>query len=220
MNKSMRQLAVAVLLTCPISAFAGNWGLDVHAGTLGGGMQASYVINPYLSTRLLFNRYNYDYTGTKEQINYDFTLHLESYAAMLDWHPFAGIFRVSAGYFSNKNELDALGQPQNGNYIINGTTYSASQVGTLTGVISFRSYVPYLGIGWSTLGTSSTGLGFEFDLGALFQGSPSAKLSASGSLANNPQFQSDLAQEQDQLQNDVNFFKVYPVVTIGLSFRF
>lgn len=220
MIKSIHRIMVVVLLICPITAFAGNWGLDLHAGTLGGGAEVNYVINPYLSTRLLFNRYNYGYNGTEQQVNYDFTLQLKSYAAMLDWHPFAGVFMVSIGYFSNKNEIDALGQPQNGSYIINGNTYPASQVGTLTGTVTFNSAAPYLGIGWSTLGTTSTGLGFEFDLGALFQGSPTAQLSANGSLSNNPQFESDLAQEQQQLQNDLNHFKVYPVVNFGLTYRF
>jgi hypothetical protein len=215
-----RWMCVIGLLLAPMMVSAGDWGLDLHAGTLGGGGEVNYTINPYFTARLGFNRYNYNYNATKQQINYDFTLQLKSYALLFDWHPFAGVFHVTAGYFSNKNDVLGLGQPQNGSYVINGDTYSASQVGTLMGSITFNAGAPYLGIGWNSLGTTHTGLGFEFDLGALFQGSPTAKLSANGSLSNNPQFQSDLAAEQAKLQNDVNFFKIYPAVNVGLSYRF
>jgi hypothetical protein len=215
-----RWLGVLAILCLPGLARAGDWGIDLHAGTLGGGAEVNYTISPYFMARLRANRYNYDYSGRKEQIYYDFTLHLKSYALLLDWHPFAGVFHVTAGYFSNKNDVFGYAQPQNGSYIINGNTYNASQVGNLTGSITFNPGAPYLGIGWNSLGTTSTGFGFEFDLGALFQGSPTAQLSASGSISSNPQFRSDLAQEQAKLQNDVNFFKIYPVVNVGLSYRF
>ena len=72
----------------------------------------------------------------------------------------------------------------------------------------------------STLGTSSTGLGIEFDIGALFQGSPTVKLNATGAAASNAQFKSDLAAEQVKLQGDLNSFKTYPVVSFGIAYRF
>jgi len=217
MKRILLPCLLATLL--PTSAFASDFGLDAHASTLGLGAELNYSINSYFTARVDLNRYNYSYTGTKQQINYDFDLHLKSYSAMLDWHPFAGTFRVSAGYFSNKNDIGAVATPQ-GSYTINGTSYTAAQVGVLSGDITFNPTVPYLGIGWSTLGTESTGLGVEFDIGALFQGSPKVQLSATGAAASNAQFQSDLAAEQVKLQGDLNSFKTYPVISLGLAYRF
>lgn len=217
--KRLALLGMLALSTLPGAAFASDFGLDAHVSTLGLGAEFNYTINSYFTARVDFNRYNYSYTGTKEQVQYDFDLHLKSYSAMLDWHPFAGTFRVSAGYFSNKNDIAALATPQ-GSYTINGTSYTAAQVGVLSGAITFNASVPYLGIGWSTLGTESTGLGVEFDIGALFQGSPKVQLSATGAAASNAQFQSDLAAEQTKLQGDLNSFKTYPVVSLGLAYRF
>lgn len=217
--RRLSSLALLALLALPGSAWATDLGLDAHASTLGLGAELNYTLNSYFTVRGDYNRYNYSYTGTKEQIGYNFDLHLKSYALYLDWHPFAGVFRVSAGYFSNKNEILAVAVNQS-SYTINGNTYTPSQVGTLSGDITFNQNVPYLGLGWSTLGSDSRGIGVSFDIGALFQGSPKVKLAATGSATTNATFQSDLAAEQNKVQGDLNSFKTYPVVSFALVCRF
>ncbi|MGE5625568.1 MAG: hypothetical protein ACM3ZT_08480 [Bacillota bacterium] len=217
--KRIALLGLLGALVLPCQAFASDWGLDAHGGTLGFGAELNYTLNSYFTTRVDFNRYTYDYTGTKEQIAYDFQLHLKSEALYLDWHPFAGIFRVTAGYLNNKNEITAAAVPQ-ASYTINGHTYTAAQVVTLNGDITFNSGAPYFGIGWSTVGSTSTGLGVSFDLGVLMQGSPKVQLTATGAATSSSQFKSDLAAEQGKVQNDVNNYKTYPVIAIGIVYRF
>ena len=219
--KKIALWAALAALALPAASYASDWGIDAHGGTLGFGAELNYSINSYVTARGDFNRYDYDYSGTKEQIDYDFKLKLKSYALFLDLHPFAGSFRLTGGYFNNKNEITATAKPSSSNtYTVNGHTYNASQVGTLFGDITFNSGASYLGLGWSTVGTTSTGLGVEFDLGALFQGSPTVKLSATGPISNNAQFQSDLKAEQAKDQNDLSSFKTYPVIALGLVYRF
>ena len=218
----MKRIAIVGLLAAlalPGVASASDFGLDAHASTLGFGAELNYTINSYFTTRVDFNRYNYSYNGTKEQIAYNFNLHLKSESLYLDWHPFAGIFRVTAGYFDNKNEILAAAVPQ-GSYTINGHTYTASQVVSLTGDIGFNSSVPYFGIGWSTLGTDSTGLGVSLDLGVLMQGSPKVQLNATGAVTKTSQFKTDLAAEQTKVQGDLNSYKTYPVIGFALTYRF
>ena len=212
-------LGVVMLALLPGAAFASDIGVDAHAGTLGFGGELNYSINSYFTARVDFNRYNHTYNATKEQIAYDFNLHLQTAGVLVDLHPFAGTFRITAGYFNNKNAILAVAVPES-SYTINGNTYSNTQVSSLSGEISFKSGVPYVGLGWSTLGTTSIGLGIEFDVGALLQGSPTVQLSATGTATSNAQFQSDLAAEQSKFQNDLNSFKAYPVVSLGLAYRF
>lgn len=218
MNR-ITSLGMLAVLALPGLAQASDFGLDAHAGTLGFGAELNYTITPYFTARVDLNRYNYTYTGTKEQVDYNFDLRLKSYSGMLDWHPFAGVFRVTAGVFSNKNEIDAVAVPQ-GSYTINGHTYTAAQVATLYGTISFDPTVPYFGFGWTSNGSTETGLGVSLDLGVLFQGSPKVQLHATGAGTHNATFQSDLAVEQGKVQNDVNNYKTYPVIALGLSYRF
>ncbi|HEV2112131.1 MAG TPA: hypothetical protein VGT99_12310 [Gammaproteobacteria bacterium] len=217
--KRFALLGMLAACALPGAAYASDFGVDAHASTLGFGGELNYSINSFLTARVDFNRYNHTYNTTKEQINYDFNLHLKTAGVLLDLHPFAGTFRITAGYFNNKNDILAVATPQS-SYTINGNTYSSAQLSSLSGDISFKSGVPYVGIGWSTLGTESTGLGIEFDVGALLEGSPTVNLTATGSITTNATFQNDLAAEQGKLQNDVNNFKTYPVVSLGLAYRF
>lgn len=218
--KRLALLGVFAIFALPGAAYASDVGVDVHVSTLGLGGELNYTFNSYFTGRVDLNGYNYSYNTTKQQIDYDFNLHLKTYGVLVDLHPFAGTFRLTAGYFSNKNDVNAVASPQNGSYTINGDSYSSSELSSLTGAITFNSSAPYVGLGWSTLGTTSTGFGFEFDIGALLQGTPTANLSATGSATSNPKFQSDLAAEQAKFQNDLNSFKTYPVVSLGLAYRF
>lgn len=212
-------LVLCAVFALPGSALASDWGVDAHAGTLGLGAEINYTISPHFTARLDFDRYNYTYSGTKQQIAYDFDLHLKSESLYLDWHPFAGMFRVTAGYFNNKNEITAAAVPT-ATYTINGHTYTAAQVASLTGDITFNSGAPYFGIGISSVGTDSTGFGVNFDVGVLMQGSPKVKLAATGAGTHNTAFQNDLQAEQAKVQNDVNNYKTYPVIALGLVYRF
>lgn len=218
----MKRLALLGLLTAlalPGAAEASDFGIDLHAGTLGLGAELNYTVNSFITARLDYNGYNYSHNTNYQQVNYDANLHLKSYGLLLDLHPFAGTFRLSLGYFSNKNAL-GINATNQSSYTINGDTYSNTELTSLAGAISFKPHVAYFGLGWTTVGTTSTGLGIEFDVGALNQGTPGVKLSATGSVTTQPQFQSDLAQEQTKIQGDLNNFKTYPVIALGLVYRF
>lgn len=210
---------IAAVLSFPAAALADGTGASVQVGTLGLGVQLSQRFNSYFGARLQLNNYTYSYDATKSNVDYSLDLKLDSYGALLDWHPFAGSFRVSAGVYANNNEIDGLGKPSSGTYNINGVSYPSSQVGTLSAKIDFNSTVGYFGIGWGQA-PEDTGLGFTADIGVLFQGNPNAALSASGPLASNSTFQQDLTQEQSQLQGDLNGYDTYPVVSFGISYVF
>jgi hypothetical protein len=98
-------------------------------------------------------------------------------------------------------------------YEIGGTTYTAAEVGTLTSKTSFASTAPYLGIGYdfSLLGK----VGMNLDIGVLWQGEPDVTLIADGLFADNPEFQSAIEIERQELVDEVKNFKAYPVVSLG-----
>ena len=198
----------------------GGPGFGVHASTLGLGAEFNFTANPYLVVRLDYNYYNdYSYATTKDQIDYDAHLHLKNYGAALDWHPMAGMFLVSLGLFKDDNDIDAVAQTSS-SYVINGHNYPASLIGNLDGHITFNTWAPYAGVGWNTLGSIDKGLGFELGLGVFYQGSPKVSLQASGPIASVPGANRDVLVEQQRLQEDWNNYKYYPVVNLGLMFRF
>jgi hypothetical protein len=222
MGGSMKAIPMAVLLvTLSVSsaAYAKDFSVNVKATTLGVGVEGEYSLNGYFGARVGVNYFTYSYDGTEDQIDYDFDLETKSVSALLDYHPFKGSFKLSAGVLYNGNELDGKATTA-ATYNIGNTTYLGSQVGLLTGSVEYNKFAPYAGIGWDTSFGKESGWGFIFEVGALFQGSPDVTLQADGPIASDPGFQTDLALEKSNFEDDLNNFEIYPVVAIGLSYRF
>jgi hypothetical protein len=123
------------------------------------------------------------------------------------------------GAYYNQNEAFVVGKPTGGTFEINGVTYLASDVGSLTGTLTFERFAPYVGIGFSNAGKK--GWKFALDLGALYQNSPLVNLDV---VCANPAtctaLQGDVQAEEAELQADVNDYKWYPVISIGIGYSF
>jgi len=230
MFKKIIIMVSALLLGISTAAYAGNVIIDnynpnvsigVRASTAGIGAEGATAITDWLGVRVGINYLTYSYTGTKSDVEYNFDLDLLNAPILVDWHPFKGAFRLSGGIYINGNELNAQGNPVGpGTFDINGVTYTAAQIGTLKGKIDFNPVAPYLGFGWDTSFGKKRGFGFVFDLGAFYQGRPEADLSVTGPISSNAAFLNDLAQEEADLQNALDAFKVYPVLAIGINYKF
>jgi hypothetical protein len=215
---------VAVMFLFVIAApnlFAENTGVAISAkaGTLGVGLEGIVSIIPQFNARVGANTFSYSYDGTESDIKYDIDLKLLTFAGLVDWFPFNNGFRVSAGAMINKNKLD-LEATSSASYDIGGTTYTAAQVGTLTSKLDFKNLAPYVGIGFGNPFGSDSNWSFSLDLGVMFQGSPDLSVETTGTLANNAAFQANLAKEKQELEDDLDKAKYYPVIAIGISYRF
>lgn len=208
-----------VFLTLPLHAMAAGPGVTAKAGTLGLGVEASLGVTDMFTVRVGANRYDYQFDATEDDITYDFEYQLESNTAILDWHPFSGTFRISAGLVDNGNRIAGIAKPAS-DYSIGGNTYTANEIGSLNGVVDFDDTATFLGIGWSTTGGSDTGFGLAVELGVLKQGSPSVDLTADGGIISDPQFQQDIQDEEDALEAELSDYDTHPVVSIGLSYAF
>jgi len=207
-----------IFCAAPVFAETGDFGISVKAGSLGAGAELSKSLGDKFSIGLGVNSYNYKTAKTESNVDYDFKFELQSVSLLGSYHPFGGVFRFTGGVLYNNNELKLDGKPTAGStYNINGVTYSASQVGTLTGALTFNKTAPYLGIGWGNRPGSR--LGLTADIGVLYQGSPSLALSASGALSN-PALASDLEQQRKSTESDLGNLKWYPVLSVGVYFRF
>ena len=118
-----------------------------------------------------------------------------------------------------KQTLDLLATPAS-NVQIGSQTYTPAEVGTLGMAADLEDTAPFVGIGWDNT-FENPGIAFKFIVGAMFTGSPQVNLTATGgTLANDPNFQTQLAQEEQILQDEINEYEVYPVVQAGLTFSF
>ncbi len=55
----------------------------------------------------------------------------------------------------------------------------------------------------------------------MFQGRPEIdNLSATGTLASNAAFQASLRAEEEEIEEDIDNYKVYPIVQFSIAYRF
>jgi len=210
-------LALLVVSTGVAQAEDSNFGIGIKAGTLGIGLEARWDALPIVDFRLGANSYELDADDSYSGIDYEGTLDLETYYLTANFNFPLSPFRITAGVFSNGNELNMTSAVA-GNFMIGGDPYTAAQVGTLTTNTSFESTAPYVGIGLDFELFGKAGL--NFDLGMLWQDEPLVTLEANGLLANDPFFQASLAAEQQDLTDDLSDFKAYPVISLAFVYNF
>lgn len=199
----------------------GGTSLTGKIGTLGYGAELNLSISDSVNARFGINGGNYKYNAYAGSSNYDFKLQLQSVSALADWHPYENGFRTSAGLLYN-NTKDTF-VPAGSSFMLGGTSYSTIGAGpnvlsSFQGTMTFNSVAPYLGIGWGNAVTSDKGWGLETDIGVLFQGSPKIDLVATCATTCNT-LQADAEAENAKLQNDLNKYKWWPVVSIGISYQ-
>jgi hypothetical protein len=225
-NKMQNRLIALGMLTALLgagSAYA-DVGVAAGGGTTGAGLHLSVPVLTRLNARVGVNALNYSYSGHTTDMNYDFKLKLQTADLLLDWFPFNGAFRISAGAVYNGNKIEAKGKPNSsGSYTIQGTTYTAAQVGSINGRVDFRKAVPYFGIGWGNAVAKDKGWGFSTDLGAIFQGSPKTTLTNEGCTMSTAQcsaLAASLDAENRDLQDKANGFRTYPVIRFQVTYKF
>ncbi|MAE69153.1 MAG: hypothetical protein CME06_01645 [Gemmatimonadetes bacterium] len=214
----MRSLIAFSVALAMASAADAGMGVGAKIGTPGFGLEATKSIVPMVNARLGFNMFGFGYETSQDGVDYDYDLSLRSVHLLADYHPIPLMgFRLSGGALLNKNKLEMVSQPTSASFEIGGETYTADQVGTIDGEVSFSSFAPYLGIGWGNAAGSR--IGISTDLGVVFQGAPEVDLSANGLLGSDSGFQSELAEEANAIEDELGFFKYYPVFSIGISIK-
>lgn len=198
--------------------------------------QSNGAISPKLSTLGLGLEYRYDFssnwaasagiygmsisrTETRSDIKYDADLKLRHFAVLGHYYPWENGFRFSGGLVFNGTKLDG-NATNSGTIDLNGTPYPVAQLTSVQAKADFRKIAPYLGLGWDSGDRSSAGLSFTADLGVMFTGKPNVSLTPNCAGAC-PQVILDAAEgERASLEKDLDSFKAYPVISVGLTYRF
>lgn len=202
--------AVAAFVTAS-AAQADGFGVAAKVGSLGYGAELGYRFNDYLGVRVGLNTGSYEFDQEDAGINYKYKFDFDSIPVLADWHVFGGTFRLTAGLVSNKNKMTGTAS---GSVDIGNATYSDT---TVTVDVGFEKSSTYFGLGWGGVPSAGRGLGLAFDLGVVRHGTPTAKLSASGPAPINP---ADLAQEEQQINDEIKDMKYWPVVSLTLGYTF
>ncbi len=205
MRKILGYFVVSIMML-GMGSTAHAIGVGVKAGSLGLGAELGITLSDHFTTRLALNKYKFGANQTIDGVDYDADLDMSSTALFLDWSPFTdGSLHLTVGYVNSDNKLKATADA--GSYKVGDNTYTTS----VTTTVNFGSG-PYVGIGWGNV--PATGVGFTFELGAV-QMSPSADVSASGAVTT-----ADIKKEEKNIQNELDQYDLYPVISAGISIGF
>ena len=201
-------------------AVVGGTACDVRIGTLGAGVEVVQSLSEQFNVRIGANHAAFTLDGDLEDVKYKFDIDLNTVSLLFDWHPASGPFRLTAGGFYNGNE--ARGRATPSDWIdIGNSSYPPEFVGALNAKIDFEPLAGYFGIGFGNAVQGEGHWSALFDLGLMFFAAPEFTLTAEGPLAGYPAFQADLAQERQNIEDDVTSkITFYPVLSLGLAYRF
>jgi len=212
----------------PLSAQAR--GVYAKAGILGAGLGYSHSISDTMSVRIDATTVgSISRQRTVGSIGYKAKLKADQLGLYGDWFPFANGFRLSAGVYLRSMEVKAEGRPTAaGTVRVNNTVVGYGTDDALSGRVKFPSVAPYLGLGWGHHGAQEAGFGFVFDVGVSF-GKPKTTLSANDNLtaklnvaaaALGTTAANEIAAERRELARKANKLKIFPHLSVGVSYRF
>lgn len=212
-------------------------GVGISAGTLGIGPQAALSIGKLSNIRGGANFFSYDDTFSKDGVHYDGSLKFRSVQLTWDqYFPHLAGFHVSPGVLLyDGNSGHATAQVPGGNsFTLGSATFYSSNANPVngTGDLSFRTAAPMILIGFGNLvPRSNRHFGINVDAGVVFQGSPNAKLNLTGTACLNsaqtaclsaadPIVQSNVLDEQNKINRDLDPLRYYPIVSVTFSYKF
>jgi hypothetical protein len=211
---------MAVLSTSdPAWALFEDWAVGPKIGTLGLGGEVTTDLIPQVNLRGSLQWLDLAFDAEFESVDYDVDLDVFNPLLVVDWHVFNDAFRISGGVLCNGPDIGLDARP-NEPVEIGGTEYTPEQVGTLRGEAEYRDFSPYVGIGWGNALSPDHRWGLSIDLGVVFIGPADVELSATGPIASDPTFQARLAEEENDIEDELKDYGFYPVLCLSLFFRF
>ena len=153
-----------------------------------------------------------DQTFEADDIDYTISPDVAGGILTLDLHPLGGSFSIGAGVFVGGYSGNVFTESLTGTIEVGDSSYPVNDVGTLQGDAELKGPAPFASIGF-------TGSGFNFRLGVAKTGAPTASVSATGALATDPGFTTDLAKENERLQDDLDTFEFLPFLSFGYKIK-
>jgi hypothetical protein len=208
----------AFLLCLSSVTFSQDYAVGLKLSTLGVHAELFRSFGPQFSVHVGGSFFSYNYTknhSSGDQYSLNADLKLNAFTLLADWMPFEkSSFRVSTGFMYNNNHPNVVAIPEV-EKSIGGDVYNKDNLGNMSVKLKFNKINPYIGAGIGNVAFGIQGLRYVIDLGVYYQGSPKVDLSAEGLLS------PSASPEQEQIvQDNLRWFKWYPVVSFGLTYTF
>ncbi|MBF6058917.1 MULTISPECIES: hypothetical protein [Thiomicrorhabdus] len=224
-------MASALLVGFPLiqaqAAEDANIAVGVNYGLLSGPtFEMTYAVSPKFQMRGSFSS-GMGLSGHQKEDNIDYKVEQDGGINRIafDYHPFAGNFFISAGYAQNNVKFDMNAYSDGETITLGNETYTSKNA-NLFGQADWDNGATVT-LGWGHSPTS--GWGGIVELGAIFTGATNVNLSGTGEivkngttydLATDPVALQALSEEEQKIQDDVSSVDVFPIVQVGINYRF
>lgn len=225
------------MIEAPATNSAAGVSFDINVGTQGLGLSIGYEFNKYLKMRVRGAYLDLNYEDTWDDVDAELEYDGNNAGLIFDYHPFGGVFHLSAGLNFSKMTLSATGSMEHeyaGTYELGGYTFEVvGNKGELEAEYDWNDIQPYLGIGWSTDGAGDRSLYFTLDIGVNFIGSGKFSInkvqgigSVTGPNGEDLGYVTDKIVEDAVREEGKDFFEIaddifiYPVIQFGMGYRF
>jgi hypothetical protein len=220
------------LETRPFSAIA----IGVTTGIDGIGFDVATPLATKINLRLSGSFLNYNPAVTADNVAVNAAITLRSVGAGVELFPYRSSFHITPGFtFYNGNHAVAVTNIAPGtNFTVNDTEYLSDAADPVHGYFALnlgRKLAPSLTAGFGNMLRTDSHWSVPVDVGFQYVGQPKLTLNMTGStcdpgggdcdtIANDPQAIADLAAEQTKINKEIAPLRFYPIVKIGLSYRF
>lgn len=208
--------------------------IGFKGNTLGAGIEIATPVSRTLYLRSSFNMLAFDYPFNIHGVDYDARLHFKSSGTTLDWYPSHHSFRISPGILYVKNTLDAPASVGPGQvFKLSTQSFINSVDDPVSGYASVvypHTIAPMVLFGFrNTIPGTSGHLSIPIEFGAAYTGAPKINVALDGtacttmgcfSFDTNADAQKFLKQEVQNLNDDLKYFPVYPILSIGFAYHF
>lgn len=210
--------AMALMLAAP--AFADDdpaydrFFIMPSVSTLGAGIEAGYRFDRQWQVRAGVNGLAGNFVYKRNDYDLHSRVSLLNAGVTVDYFPFANDFYLAGGARLSANRIEGKVKNLHGKLKNGANVFVPNPLTNYT--VTQNVIQPYLGAGYSL--KIRQGLSLNFDLGALYTGTPHLDVD---SQAHKLGFsRKDIRREIERAQNRISPFKVYPVVQVGLKFEF
>jgi hypothetical protein len=212
----------------------------VKFGVGGIGFDVATPLAPKLNLRGGASFFSYTVNNLSEDgFNIDGTLTFRSVNASLDWYPFRNGFRISPGvtvYNGNRFSGNAF-VPAGDTITLNDTDYTSSPTDPLVATFSNQNnrfgnaVAPSITTGWGNIVPRARGSHWSvpFEIGFQYISPPKVLLNLTGTACSSdgcgnvqtdPTTQANVQAQQNIINNDIYELRFYPIVSIGVGYKF
>jgi len=220
------------LETRPFSSFA----VAFTTGLGGLGVDFATPLASKINLRASASFLNYNPTVTASGIPVSAAITLRSVGVGAELFPYRNSFHITPGVtLFNGNHVAALANITGGStFTIDDTDYVSSPADPVHGTFDLsmgRKVAPSLTVGWGNMLRRDSHWSIPVDVGFQYVGPLKLTLAMTGSvcdsggngcgtIANDPDAMQNLADEQTKINNEIAPLRFYPILKVGLSYRF